>query len=208
VIVAPSTAEVLALEPEFITPQDGHAKPDCEQEAAKRWVRRVAPPRPFTTVTVLGDDLFCHQPFCALLVEHDWNFILVCKPQSHPKLYGWIDFLAKVDRLSVVRERHWTGQFGEIWTYCYATGLPLRVEQPALQVNWCELTITHEQTGVQLYHNAVATRHPLTATTVQPVVAAGRARWNVANENNNVLKKATIWSTTLGMGASTWLRCW
>ena len=35
---------------------------------------------------------------------------------------------------------------------------------------------------------AFATLHPLTATTVQPIVAAGRARWKVENENNNVLK--------------------
>ena len=188
VIVAPNHAEVLALEPEFITPQDGQAKQDCEQEAAKRWIRRQAPALPFTNVTVLGDDLFCHHPFCALLLEEQWNFILVCKPESHPTLYGWIDFLTTTERLGVVRERQWNGQFGEIWTYRYATGLPLRAEQPTLLVNWCELTITHEKTGVQLYHNAFATRHPVTATTVQPIVAAGRARWKVENENNNVLK--------------------
>ncbi len=188
VLVAPGKAEVLALAPEFITPQDGHAKQDCEQEAAKRWVRRHAPQLPFPNVTVLGDDLFCHYPFCALLVEHGWNFILVCKRESHPKLYDWIDYLTRVDQLGVVRERHWNGKFGEIWTYRYANALPLRGEQPTLQVNWCELTITHEKTGQQRYHNAFATLHPLTETTVQPVVAAGRARWKVENENNNVLK--------------------
>src|SRR5919202_1616884 len=188
VIVAPGTAEVLALEPAFITPQDGQAKQDCEQEAAKRWLRRHAPHLPFTNVTVLGDDVFCHQPFCALVVEQQWNFIVVCKPESHPTLYGWVAFLAKTERLGVVRERHWNGKFGEIWNYRYANALPLRAEQPTLQVNWCELTITHEKTGQPLYHNAFATLHPLTATTVQPVVAAGRAHWKVENENNNVLK--------------------
>ncbi len=188
VVVAPGKAEVLALEPEFLTPQDGHAKQDCEQAAAKRWVRRQAPQLPFANVTVLGDDLFCHYPFCALLAEHQWNFILVCKPESHSKLYGWVDFLTKADRLGVVRERHWNGTFGEVWTYRYAPDLPLRGEQPSLPVNWCELTITHETTGAQLYHNAFATRHPVTATTVAAIVAAGRARWKVENENNNVLK--------------------
>ncbi len=188
VIVAPGKAEVLALEPEFITPQDGHAKQDCEQAAAKRWVQRQAPQLPCTNVTVLGDDLYCHYPFCALLVEHGWNFILVCKPESHPKLYGWIDFRARVEQLGVVQERHWNGKFGERWTYRFTQGVPLRGEQPSLMVNWCELTITHEQSGAQLYHNAFATLHPVTATTVQALVAAGRARWKVENENNNVLK--------------------
>ena len=188
VIVAPGKAEVLALEPEFITPQDGHAKQDCEQEAAKRWVRRQAPRLPFANVTVLGDDLFCHYPFCTLLVECGWNFILVCKPDSHPKLYDWVNYLAGVDQLEVVRERHWNGKFGEQWTYRFTTGVPLRGEQPTLLVNWCELTIRHEKSGAQLYHNAFATLHAVTATTVQRVVAAGRARWKVENENNNVLK--------------------
>jgi hypothetical protein len=188
VIVAPGKAEVLVLEPEFITPQDGHAKQDCEQQAAKRWLERQAPQLPFKHVTVLGDDLFCHQPFCALVVEHPWNFILVCKRESHPAMYGWIDFWANEERLAIVHERHWNGQFGEIWTYRYANTLPLRAEQPTLKVNWCELTMSHEQTGAPLYHNAFATRHVLTATTVQPIVGAGRARWKVENEHNNVLK--------------------
>ena len=33
-----------------------------------------------------------------------------------------------------------------------------------------------------------ATRHPLTAPTVQPMVAAGRVRWTVENANTTVLK--------------------
>jgi len=39
-----------------------------------------------------------------------------------------------------------------------------------------------------LYHNAFATDHPLTEANVPQVVAAGRARWKVENENNNTLK--------------------
>lgn len=38
VIVAPGKEQVIALAPEFITPQDGTDKQDCEQAAAKRWV--------------------------------------------------------------------------------------------------------------------------------------------------------------------------
>ncbi len=38
VIVAPGNPRVLPLEPEFVTPQDGHQKQDCENAAAKRWL--------------------------------------------------------------------------------------------------------------------------------------------------------------------------
>lgn len=42
VLVAPGQAEVLALEPEFITPQDGQEKQDCELRATERWLTRHA----------------------------------------------------------------------------------------------------------------------------------------------------------------------
>jgi len=31
---------VISLDPEFITPQDGYEKQDCEVAAAKRWLHR------------------------------------------------------------------------------------------------------------------------------------------------------------------------
>jgi hypothetical protein len=58
----------------------------------------------------------------------------------------------------------------------------------ALLVNWCEVTITHSKTGKQLYYNTFVTNHHLTEQNVIPLVDAGRARWKVENENNNVLK--------------------
>jgi hypothetical protein len=82
VIVAPGNHAVIPLEPEFITPQDGHAKQDCEQVAAKRWIARQA--GRYQQVTILGDDLYCQQPFCERLLRHDFNFILVRKP-VHPR---------------------------------------------------------------------------------------------------------------------------
>ena len=42
-IVAPASAELLPLPPEFIAPQDGHDKQDCERAAVKRWLARVGP---------------------------------------------------------------------------------------------------------------------------------------------------------------------
>ena len=38
VIVAPGSNRVFPLEPEFIAPQDGHDKQDCENAGAKRWL--------------------------------------------------------------------------------------------------------------------------------------------------------------------------
>ena len=58
-LVRPGQAEMLVMEPEFIMPQDGAEKQDCERNAARRWIAhnalRLAAPR----VTLLADDLHC-----------------------------------------------------------------------------------------------------------------------------------------------------
>ena len=186
VIVAPGRHEVIPLEPEFITPQDGHAKQDCEQVAAKRWVERQA--GRYLQATLLGDDLYCKQPFCDLVLQHGFNFILVCKPESHPTLYEWLTGLEVAGELQQFASRRWNGRFRTVHTYRYANEVPLREGENALWVNWCELTITKATDGTILYRNAFATQHSLDHTNVEAVVQAGRARWKIENENNNTLK--------------------
>ena len=87
VIVCPGQAQVIALPPEYIMPQDGHAKQDCERAAGKRWLAKHAALVAPHGVTFLGDDLYSNQPFCALVLHNRCNFIFTCKPDSHPKFY-------------------------------------------------------------------------------------------------------------------------
>jgi len=85
VIAAPGNARVIALEPEFIVPQDGYEKQDCERAAGKRWLEQHGSGYAELKATLLGDDLYCHQPFCEQVLEKKFNFIFVCKPDSHPE---------------------------------------------------------------------------------------------------------------------------
>jgi len=87
VIVCPGQSQVLALPPEYIMPQDGHAKQDCERAAGKRWLGKHAEQVSPHGVPLLGDDLYSNQPFCALVLQHHCPFILTCKPDSHPTLF-------------------------------------------------------------------------------------------------------------------------
>lgn len=188
VIVQPGNPQVLALEPEFIGPQEGHDKQDCEIQAAKRWLEQHGAFYAQRGITLLGDDLFSHQPFCQTAKDHGCHFILVCKPESHAHLYATIDFLAAKQLLGTKVMRQWNGRYAEIYTYRYTHHLPLTADPQALEVNWCELTITHEATGALLYKNAWVTDFTPSDTTVEAIVRDGRARWKVENENNNVLK--------------------
>ena len=186
VLVAPGNPAVIALQPEFITPQDGHEKQDCEQVAAKRWIERQAGRYPH--VTILGDDRSCQQPFCELLRHHGYNFIVVCKPESHTTLYEWLAGVEAAGDLPRFTVRRWNGRFRTLDTSRYANEVPLREGADAWWVHWCKFTITKETDGTILYRHAVATQHPLDRTTVESVVQAGRARWNIENEHNNTLK--------------------
>jgi hypothetical protein len=186
VLVLPGKEQVITLEPEFITPQDGQEKQDCERNAAKRWIERNAGRFPAWQVTMLGDDLYCNHPFCELLLAQHCNFILTCKPDSHETLYTEVALLSKIAAVAQLTDRRWTGRGYKLWRYRYVNQVPLRAG--ALQVNWCELTIVNEASGEQLYHNAWATNHAIPEQTVRDIVASGRARGKVENENNNVLK--------------------
>lgn len=188
VIAAPGNSRVIALEPEFILPQDGHEKQDCERAAAKRWIDQYGPRYAPFKATLLGDDLFCNQPLCEQVLAKKLNFIFVCKPDSHPELYQMVDFLEANGQVEQFNQRVWKGRYAEIHTYRYVNEVPLRAGAHALPVNWCELTVQHETTGKTIYRNAWATHHAITRTTVKVIIQAGRTRWKVENENNNVLK--------------------
>jgi hypothetical protein len=186
-LVAPGELRVIALEPEFVRPQDGVEKQDCELCAAERWLRRNAAHFAPGSVTLLGDDLYCHQPFCELVVATGWHFAFTCKPASHPALYQEVALLTTAGGVSELTERHVVDGHLQVWRYRYALRLPLRADTHPLYVNWCEVTITTPD-GALLYHNAWATDQPLTPAVLHAFVLAARTRWKSENENNNVLK--------------------
>lgn len=189
VIVKPGLTHVLPLPPEVIVPQDGHEKQDCERAAVKRWLTHHAAHDSDWTMTYLGDDLYTNQPLCQQIAQtaHQF-FVFVCKPDSHVTLYQEIALLAKVDGVTTLVQRLWKGRQAEVWTYRFATHLPLRSGSDALLVNWFELTITHEKTGELIFHNAWITNHLLSLQTVVALAQVGRTRWKIENETINVLK--------------------
>ena len=189
VFVKPGQAQVLPLPPEFIVPQDGSEKQDCERMAAKRWLGQHHEHFADYSVSYLGDDLYANQPLCERIAEtYRQFFIFVCKPESHTSLYEWLAFLEKTHSLEKVTQRHWNGKHGELWQYRFAQQVPLRNGNDALSVNWLELVIAHEKTGKILYQNSFVTNHAVTATSVVPLAQIGRTRWKIENENNNTLK--------------------
>jgi hypothetical protein len=186
ILVAPGHERAIPLRPEFITPQDGHTKPDCEIAASKRWLEKNSALYAPWRATLLGDDLYAHQPFCRRSLLHGFHFIFVCQPDSHPTLYQWVNLLQRPD-LGTVTLRLKVGAHFHTLVYRYANHVPLAEGDDALKVNWCELTETDPQ-GQVVYHNSFITEFTITDQNVAALVAAGRSRWKIENENNNTLK--------------------
>ena len=191
VIVAPGQKQAIALRPEFIVPQDGHNKQDCEIAAGKRWLDKEASRYLKAlnhNVTFLGDDIYAHQPFCRRVLIQGGHFIFTCKSDSHAYLSKWVDLLEQGRELRSFTMRvkdakgHW-----EEHLYRYANNVPLAEGEGALKVNWCDVTITGKHRK-KPYHCAWITDWKIDDKNVAAIAATGRCRWKIENENNNTLK--------------------
>jgi hypothetical protein len=205
VIAVPGNSRVIALEPEFIVPQDGHEKQDCERTAAKRWIEQYGSRYAALKATLLGDDLFCNQPLCESVLEKEFNFIFVCKPDSHPELYQMVAFLDANGQVEQFSERMWKSKYAETFTYRYVNAVPLRAGADALKVSWCELTIQRETTGKIIYRNAWATTMRLPAPPSKLSCRLGEpvGKWRMRTTMCSKPKAITS-NITSGTESNTW----
>ena len=185
--------QVVVLYPEFIMPQDGHEKQDCEREAIKRWLEKYGQEYGEKGATILGDDLYSCEPICRKILEKQLDFILTCKESSHPQMYQTLTFLDNIGKIKKISERFWTGKQGEIHIYRFVNDIPIRgvinkTDEPLL-VNWCEIIVRDEKSAEVLFHNAYITNFEINEENVPQIVQDGRSRWAIENGNYNVLKK-------------------
>jgi hypothetical protein len=148
---------------------------------------RESDPFDYQNITVLGDVLYCHEPFCQHILDKHWNFILVCKPTSHQTVYEHIDGLSTLGKVHHFKEKQWTSKEMLWHHYRYRNDIPIKDGEEVLSINWCEITTTNEAGNI-LYKNSFASNHLLTKENVIDVTTAGRTRWKIENENNNTLK--------------------
>lgn len=182
-LVAPGHTIVLPLPPEFVRPQDGAKKQDCEPLAARRWLSRVGSAYAWLRPVYLGDDLYGHQPMCADVLAAGGSFIFGCKPSSHKTLTEYLTG-AEVDSFG---ETVGKGSAKRVHRYRWMEGVPLRDGKDALVVNWLEIEIA-KPNGKVTYRNSFVTDLAVTRKTVADIAACGRARWKIENETFNVLK--------------------
>ena len=183
-LVAPGHNRVLPLMPEFITPQDGADKQDCERNAAKRWLERNGGRMRKLRPIYLGDALFSSQPMCAAVLAQGGDFLFVCKQDSHKTLYEFVRG-AEPQRHTAIERR--MGGRTRSYRYSWVENVPLRDGNDALHAHWLSVEVL-DQTGKGVYRSAFVTSLTINPENVAAIVACARARWKIENESFNVLK--------------------
>lgn len=182
-LVAPGHDKVIPLEPEFIVPQDGAEKQDCENMAAKRWLATHGARYAKRGAVFLGDDLFSRQPICEAVKQVGASFLFVCKPGSHTLID---EYVTGVDLpvLDVLVKR---GRQRSIHRHRWLCDVALRDGDDALEVNWLAIEII-DASGKITYRNSFVTDLAVGPDTVAKLAACGRARWKIENGTFNILK--------------------
>ena len=186
-VVKPGCPQVIPLEPEFIVPQDGHKKQDCERQATKRWIEQIGHDYSSAGVTLLGDDLYACLPIVKLVMKERIHFIFVAKAQSHKYLYEEIESLESLGEVRQVTHLHRNGSKRRTYQYRYLNDVALKDQADNNRVNWAELSITDEA-GKVTFRIAVVTDHLINDENVIRLIEAGRCRWKIENEDFNTLK--------------------
>ncbi len=186
-VVAPNLPHVIPLQPEFIRPQDGTDKQDCEQRAARRWLAQVAPQYSDLDITLLGDALYATQPLIQEVLDAEMGYLFTAKEDSHRYLYEEIASLEKLGEVHVLQRKRWTGRKHQLCSYRWANGVRLRNSDDSLNVNWAELVISGGD-GKKTFRIAFIGSHPVSEENVEELVQAARTRWKIENEDINTLK--------------------
>jgi hypothetical protein len=180
---APGHTKVVPLFPEFIAPQDGAEKQDCERNAAKRWHARHGERLSALRPVYLGDDLFACQSIVTMLTGAGDDFIFTCKATSHKALYDFINGAEPERHEEKIRK----GKAVETRRYRWFSAVPLRHGKDAALVNWIAFE-TLDHNGRIKHSTAWVTSLPVNQNNVAEIAACGRARWKIENETFNVMK--------------------
>jgi hypothetical protein len=170
--VAPGHNRVVPLEPEFIVPQDGHDKQDCETLAARRWLAAHGPQyarlEPFIlAMTSMPANQFVRP------CKGEWTLPVCLQPSSHPTPQ---EYLTGVELSALTKQVKHGRHIG------FVMG-PLRDRTDALAADWLMIEIRNAA-GEITHRNSFITDVPVSRETVIDLAASGRARWKIENDEN------------------------
>lgn len=187
-IVHPTESMFIPLNPEFMTPQDGSKKQDCEQNGAKRWLSSFRKRHKTVRATLLVDALHCNHEFLTMVLNHRFQFIATCKPGSCKTLYEWVNTARQGKDTTIVEQRKIIKGKSVLFRYEYLNNAPIRDTEDTLRVNFISMCEIDPKTEKVLHQFEYVTSLAVKSSNVEELILAGRKRWKVENEGNNTLK--------------------
>lgn len=135
--------------------------------------------------TILLDALFADQVVINKIEEHDYNYIIVSKPNDNKYLHEEYSLVTtKKESLEIEDDKY-------THSYFWSNDLPMNSRRK-LSVNFVsyEMKKVDKRTGDEkvVYKNTWITNHLISSNNVSDIVLGGRSRWKVENECFNTLK--------------------
>ena len=208
-IVTPSGL-YLPVSCEWIENEEFYDKQDCENKAAKRLIKKIREAYPQLKICALLDSLYASEPMFEVLEEAGMEWIVLFQEGAMPEVWEWIrKMMTKraegnelVDRKEVeIKSRERRDHQERIEREVQTGGV--RREKKERKYTWINevehwenkrkynlLTCKESIDGKMKceYTWLVSSGIKLDEKTVRQVAQAGRCRWKIENEGNNVQK--------------------
>jgi hypothetical protein len=208
-----SLLKPIILTPEAIIPQDGSEKQDCEINAAKRLIQNninFLQSLGYELI-ILGDDIYSYNPFCKILNDLNFNYIVTCLPSTHKAVQ---EFINKIEPLKFIYEttegRIKYRNIVKIWhkipikfedkNSCFSYNLNKKDREDIVDITY----VYHQRISISLVTNKVlrdkegkaihsvmsyATNYSITnKKEAKNVISSGRSRWIIENKVFNIIK--------------------
>ena len=184
-LLHPHKREVIPCMPAPMVKQDGSEKNDCERHAAQRFGTKWRQDHPHLKVIVTDESLSAHAPPIETLQEHKRHDIVGVQEGDHAFLFEQVD---QADRAGRVPSYDRNDRKANVHQRLrFVSNMPLNASHPDLRVNVIECWETTAEGKVQ--HLSWSTALRVTKGTVDQLMRGARARWRIANETCNTLKK-------------------
>jgi len=182
----PDCSEIIPFMPEQIVNTDGTEKQDCEMNAAKRYIEKIAKNFPQLNLLIGGDALFSKQPIIEDILEHQRHYLFMAKPTDHKYMMEWLEAYHQLHSIEFKDEK------GRTHYYEWMNDVPLTGDKNTVMVNFLRCTITGKKrkkdTEKILYSGSWVTDLSVSAENIKTLIKAGRCRWKNENECFNVMK--------------------
>ena len=204
-VVPPKSNYILPIDCEAIEQQDGAEKNDCERNANKRLLPRIAREHRNMPITYISDDLGNNTPNLRILIEHGMNWIMTCNPGSHKATYDAFNAaksLGESHTYTTARYKYMPNGRKATAQKCksifmWVDKVPSRDNDEKDEQNSVDYTLVVEQilnvsTKEVILERGFSTNLEVTEQNVWDIRNVWRKIWKLENNGNNTLKNHGI----------------